>query len=596
MISWRNWTASRRQAGLTPASGETSPKSEEGPKSEGGPATSERGWPLRLTLLLWVTFALLPIAIVSILQGVERARIDVAEVHDRLSQSAQGAAADEENLLLSAEQIARAVSNISDVRSMDRRCDGILSDALIGVRYFANIARIDRRGVVACSALPNAKGRPANAQLFQRARTSKDFAVSGQIHSTVLNRPIIAGVLPMHDKTGAFDGAVSIALELRWLDLMVRAHDLPKDAVVFVYDTGGHLLATNRPQIAAQLIGSTRTPADDNALHSATDGDGRDWTIASAPLKGSAISVAFAMRENRLFGPTYLHVGADFLMPILMIGLAWAGIWFATERQVTQWIAYLRRISAAYRSGHYTIRPQLEDAPAEFRALGDGLSEMADAIQDRDRKLRDALAQKTLLIREIHHRVKNNLQIVMSLLSLQAGQLKDPAAREALMQAQVRINALALVHRILHEIEDQTTIDLKRLLHELTTQITEGMRGEVRSVRVEENLVPCEVSGDVAVPVALFAVEALTNIFKYAFPPGHDGVVKVDLVRAGGRLKLTIADNGVGFDESITRSGIGTRLIRTFGQQIGGSSLLHSEPGKGTTIEVDFKDPVREAA
>ncbi len=87
------------------------------------------------------------------------------------------------------------------------------------------------------------------------------------------------------------------------------------------------------------------------------------------------------------------------------------------------------------------------------------------------------------------------------------------------MQAQVRINALALVHRILHEIEDQTTIDLKRLLHELTTQITEGMRGE-QAIRIEEDLVPCEVSGDVAVPVALFAVEALTNIFKYAFPTG----------------------------------------------------------------------------
>jgi two-component sensor histidine kinase len=279
-----------------------------------------------------------------------------------------------------------------------------------------------------------------------------------------------------------------------------------------------------------------------------------------------------------------------------MIGLAWAGIWFATERQVTQWIAYLRRISAAYRSGHYAIRPQLEDAPSEFRALGAGMSEMADSIQDRDRKLREALAQKTMLIREIHHRVKNNLQIVMSLLSLQAGQLKDPAAREALMQAQVRINALALVHRILHEIEDQTTIDLKRLLHELTTQITEGMRGDLK-LTLEEHLVDAEVSGDVAVPVALFAVEALTNIFKYAFPPGHAGIVKIDLARNGdGRLKLTIADNGIGFDEKQARGGIGTRLIKTFGQQIGGTSILQTAPGKGTVIEVDFKDTLAEAA
>jgi two-component sensor histidine kinase len=306
------------------------------------------------------------------------------------------------------------------------------------------------------------------------------------------------------------------------------------------------------------------------------------------------INVGFAMRESRLFGDTYLHVGADFLMPILMIGLAWAGIWFATERQVTQWIVYLRRISAAYRSGHYTIRPQLQDAPREFRSLGDDMSDMAASIQDRDRKLRDALTQKSLLIREIHHRVKNNLQIVMSLLSLQAGQLRDPSARDTLMQAQVRINALALVHRILHEIEDQTTIDLKRLLHELAHQITEGMRGENVDVRVEEDLVGREVSGEVAVPLALFAVEALTNIFKYAFHPGQRGLVRIELATiADGKLRLTISDDGAGFVDNGERNGIGTRLIRTFGAQIGGVSSLHSEPGKGTTVEVVFRDPAR---
>ncbi len=538
----------------------------------------------------------MPIAIVSILQGIERARVDVEEVHDRLIRSAEAAAADQQNLILSAEQVARALSNMRDVRNATPRCNNTLGDALIGVRYFANIARIDKNWSVVCAALPNAVGLKGNPALLPTARRGQ-FFVTGQIASPLLHRPIIAAMLPLRDAKSGFDGVVSIALELRWLDLMVRAQDLPKDAVVFVYDDKHNVLASNVPDVAGNLVRSMHRQPDAKSLTSATDASNRDWTIAAAPLRGSSLTVAFAMRENRLFGPTYLHVGADFLMPILMIGLAWAGIWFATERQVTQWIAYLRRISAAYRSGHYSIRPQLEDAPSEFRALGDGMSEMADSIQDRDRKLRDALAQKTMLIREIHHRVKNNLQIVMSLLSLQAGQLKDPSAREALLQAQVRINALALVHRILHEIEDQTTIDLKRLLHELTTQITEGMRGEMKAVKVEEDLCGCEVSGDVAVPVALFAVEALTNIFKYAFPPGHDGVVKVTLARNGeGRLKLTIADNGIGFDEKASKGGIGTRLIRTFGQQIGGTSVLHSAPGKGTVIEVDFRDTLAEAA
>ena len=177
------------------------------------------------------------------------------------------------------------------------------------------------------------------------------------------------------------------------------------------------------------------------------------------------------MGENRLFGPTYLHVGLDFALPILMIGFAWFAIWLATDRQVTQWINYLRRIAAAYRSGHYAIRPDLAEAPAEFKLLGDAMSEMAEGIQDRDRRLREAVDVKTTLIREIHHRVKNNLQIVMSLLSIQANQVKDMGARDALLQAQTRINALALVHRILNELEDQSTLDIRQLLEELCHQI-----------------------------------------------------------------------------------------------------------------------------
>jgi len=567
------------------------------PASDAREPTSEPGWPLRITLLIAVTVALLPIAVVSILQGVERARVDVSTIHDRLVQSAAGAAKSEENLLLSAEQIARALSNVRDVRNVTRACDSVLADALLGVKYFANLSRIGSDGVVVCSALPRAKGINGSEKLiFERVRVSKSFVVSGQLVSKILNTPVIVGMLPLRDAKGRFDGAMSVVLQLHWLDFMVQASGLPAGAVVFIYDRQGNVLASNDAGVARALVGAARQYWSVGDVHSAFDAKGNNWTFATAPLHSGVINVAFAMRESSLFSATYLHVGADFLMPILMIGLAWAGIWFATERQVTQWIAYLRRVSAVYRSGHYAIRPDLVGAPREIRSLGDGMSDMANAIQDRDRKLRDALDQKSLLIREIHHRVKNNLQIVMSLLSLQAAQLKDATARDALMQAQVRINALALVHRILHEIEDQTTIDLKRLLHELAQQITEGMRGENFGIRVEENLVARDVSGEVAVPLALYMVEALTNIFKYAYSPGQSGVVRIDLAPAGhGKLRLAISDDGMGFADSGAKPGIGTRLIRTFGSQIGGASSLRSEPGKGTTVEVVFRDPACEA-
>ena len=105
-------------------------------------------------------------------------------------------------------------------------------------------------------------------------------------------------------------------------------------------------------------------------------------------------------------------------------------------------------------------------------------------------------------------------------------------------------------------------------------------------------MVERDVSGEVAVPLALFAVEALTNIFKYAFRPGQRGLVRMVLAPVdGGKLRLTISDDGGGFADNGGKTGIGTRLIRTFGAQIGGVSSLQSEPGKGTLVEVVFRDP-----
>jgi len=427
--------------------------------------------------------------------------------------------------------------------------------------------------------------------VFKRALTSKSFVVSGQMQSAVLHQAVIAGMLPLRDANNRFEGVISVALQLHWLDFMVRAHGLPKGAVVFIYDHDGNLLATSNAPVARTLVGTAKRFENVGDVHSAHDADGNSWTFATSPLRGSAINVAFAMRESNLFSDTYLHVGADFLMPIFMIGLAWAGIWFATERQVTQWIAYLRRIAIAYRSGHYTIRPDLADAPSEFKQLGEAMSAMAEGIQDRDRRLRDSVNMKTVLIREIHHRVKNNLQIVMSLLSLQANQVKDPTARDALMQAQTRINALALVHRILNELEDQSTLDLKQLLDELSRQIAEGI-GNTKNVRVDVDVPPMVVSSNVAVAMALFTVEALTNIFKHAFPRQAPGVIRVKLAPDGeGRLKLSVADDGIGFSLDETGRSVGSRLIRTFGAQLGGVSSVHSRPGEGTVVELVFPDP-----
>jgi len=530
----------------------------------------------------------------SFVQGMDRATRDVAEVQAQLVASARTASTPAQNLLASADQVARTIANLPAVRDVKPACSQILAAAQHGLMFFTNISRLDASGRIVCAASPPSIGlvtrdRPGWLALANR----NDFVVGGRSISRVTHQPIILGMLPLHDAAGKFQGAIGIVIDVHWLDFMMRANTLPPDSIVALFDRDGTIIASNQPDVAQALFhtGARITESNRPALR-AEDREGHTWIFATHALLGNSAFVGFAMRQSSLFGTTYIHVITDFLLPFLMIALSWLAIWFVTERQLTRWIIYLRRISGAYRAGHYALKPALDGAPSEFRSLGDALSEMALAIQDRDRSLREAVAQKTVLIKEVHHRVKNNLQIVMSLLSLQAGRLSDPVAKDALAQARVRINALALVHRILYEIEDQQSVDVKSLLELLTEQTNEGFGGDRRDIRTNVSAMSFRVTGDVAVPVALFAVETLTNAYKHAYPPGRGGTIRVLFARTGdGRLRLSVEDDGIGFEHDTEDTSIGARLIRTFGQQLGGSVTVHSSAEYGTVAELIFPVP-----
>jgi two-component sensor histidine kinase len=582
MKLWPNWTDWRRP---------TAPTEREARET----APPDSGRSLRFRLLLTIVVWLVPAAVLSVMQGLDRVYRDVEDVRERLVQTARATATDEQNVLASAEQILRSLANQPEVRSGSPDCDQGLASALRGLSFFVNIARYDSGGNMSCSALrPSEPVRASSASWWSEAQSQSGFFITRPMRHPITGTMAISGILPLRDPSLKFDGVLQIDLDVQWLDFMLRVQQLPQGAVAAIFDSSGALLASNNDQSAVQIFREPVSLANMDRLFAATTPVGESWSYAVAPLLGSTTFIAFAMRDADLFRDTYLHVGTDLLFPVLILALVAGGIWFATDRLVIRWLDYLRRIAAAYARGHYTIRPALNDAPSEFRTLGNALNLMADAVQERDRSLREAVAQKTMLIRETHHRVKNNMQIVMSLLSLQAGQLRDPAAKEALRQAQVRVNALALVHRILHELEDQDSVDLKRLITDLTQQIHEGFGAERRDLRIELDLASCRVPGDAAVPITLFTLEALTNAFKHAFPQSsRGGLIRISLLPIENeQLRLTIEDNGVGTREEKS-GGIGSRLIKAFGQQVGGTVSVEPRAGQGTAVCLIFPDPRR---
>jgi two-component sensor histidine kinase len=573
-------------------------KPEKGSKERGGaPARAERS--LRTRLLFIVLLALLPAAIVSVVQGLDRIQRDVNDVRALLVQTARATASDEQNLLASAEQILRAHANHPDVRQMTPACGEVLANAVRGLSFFPNIVRIDAGGDVVCSALPYQPSNVADREWWDTAHNVAGFFITAPAYGLVSRYVVIGIIFPLRTPDGAFDGVLYLALDVQWLDFMLQAQRLPEGAVAALFNQAGALITATDQDEAAVIFQRGVTPELTNQLLSGVGSDGAAWSYAIAPLSGSATLLGFAMPDSVLFSSTYLHVAIDLLLPALMLFLASIAIWIATDRFVLRWITFLRRMAVAYSRGHYAVRPTvIQQAPNEFRTLGAALTDMAAAVDERDRSLREAVAQKSMLIREVHHRVKNNLQIVMSLLSLQASQLEDDAARTALRETQARVNALALVHRILHDLEDVHVVDISQLLNSLARQIHAGFGRARRDIRLDVDIVSRQVTSDLAVPLTLFAVEALTNAFKHAFPTEiSGGQIRLSLTPAEGeKLVLAIEDDGIGLKGARRETNVGSRLMQAFAKQINGIVDLSARESGGTRITLTFPDPLERSA
>jgi two-component sensor histidine kinase len=244
------------------------------------------------------------------------------------------------------------------------------------------------------------------------------------------------------------------------------------------------------------------------------------------------------------------------------------------------------------------VRPErVSAAPAEIRSLGETFSRMADLLSARENELRDSLAQKEILVREIHHRVKNNLQLVMSLLNLHARRIRDPRAEVAFAEARSRINALATLHRRLYESESLQEIDLKWFLEDLCAELRRGGLSRGRSVELVVDS-PSEVIGpDVAVPLGLLVTEDITNAYKHAFNERDGGHIKVQVTRESpATLLLAIRDDGIGFDIAASapdQSGLGRSLIEAFVRQLRGELDVRSDGG--TIVQVRFPAALKAA-
>lgn len=207
-------------------------------------------------------------------------------------------------------------------------------------------------------------------------------------------------------------------------------------------------------------------------------------------------------------------------------------------------------------------------------------------------RLTDSLQEKTVMLREIHHRVKNNMQVISSLMSLQLGASSEPLIQEALKESQARIRSMALVHETLYRSENLAAVGFREYLETLIRQVHHANSRSNVSIQVDG--ADLRLPLDKAIPAGLLMNELVTNAIKHAFPKGAEGTIVVfSRLCEGDYVEVGVSDTGIGLppDFDVTEgTSLGLRLVTTLAGQLGGK--LSVQRGPGTTIAVQF--PTRE--
>ena len=214
------------------------------------------------------------------------------------------------------------------------------------------------------------------------------------------------------------------------------------------------------------------------------------------------------------------------------------------------------------------------------------------AGKNMQKQIEASLKEKDVLLKEIHHRVKNNLQIIISLLNLQSGYIKDEATLKAVKDGQSRVRSMALVHEKFYQSDELSEIIFSEYIEKLCHFLYQSY-GD-KTDRIELQIIGDRIGLDMdtAMPCGLLVNEIVSNAYKYAFPGNEKGKILIELKKTNGKMKLLVQDNGVGFDEdfSLEKSeSLGMQLIQALTSQLDGELKVSFE--NGTSFEISFPYP-----
>ncbi len=541
-----------------------------------------------------LAIALMPI----ILLGAVQAQADFRQQAEDRRSDLQLAAARSASTAKARIEEASTLLAVLSPESLGLYCAPRLQNLVGQLENYDALYRFSATGALLCGADADGGGVAVEAlgrPWFERLRAGEDMTVA-RAGPSLSSRPAIVASVRSQRPLGRFDGAMVAVIPLQALQPDIDDPSLPEGSEAVITDAAGAILVASDadafgPGGSLPEDWTARLRADGNVVFEAEDARGDRRAYAGSTLAGQDIYVLLSAPAPGLLSWARLNPIGSVLLPLAAWLTAFAAVMLVSESVIVRWLDYLERVAAIYARGRFSVRPvQAKNAPAEIRLLGQTLDELAENITSRDRALNESLAEKDALMREIHHRVKNNLQIISSLLSMQQRALTDAPAKAALGDTRQRISALALIYRTLYQSENVRYANARDFLTELVGQLvaSEAGRGPVVTSSVEaDSLV---VDPDKLAPLALWLVEAVSNAQKHAFA-GRGGDLKVRFSVDGDISVLEVQDDGPGPAATATGGGVGRTLMAAFAKQLRGDVEFVAAPCGGTLARMTFATP-----
>lgn len=558
------------------------------------------GLGFRLVVLL--TIALLPLGLIAVIQNNHVVNEAQRSAETALLGLTSESVAGERTLIQSALGSAEALGPVALDRLDDQaECTGVFEEFVRRSGLFRFAGFVEPDGTMRCSSDGDEKdlsGTPA----FWGFIDAPEPTILMNPDGDVTGQPSLVIAQPVQDDD-EFEGVLIVALPLYALNLVREfgQEQVPTSTILFSRE--GDVISTtpsdldveaSRPQ--GRSLASLSS-SDKQLMRGGTESAG-SATFTIVPLISDRLFVLGVWADEDL--PTTgamaspINLAFPFLMWLASLGVAY----FAVHRLVIRHITTLGRQMRRFAVGQRDHTPDvIEKAPAELRELSETYSKLARILARDEAELAASLDEKTVLLKEVHHRVKNNLQLIASIISIQNRQVNQPEARDMLKSLQDRVMALATIHQRLYQSDRLAEVQVDRLLDDIVSQLASISAVPGRDAQIRTQLQPVSLNPDQVVPLSLLATEAVTNALKYAGCSEMGGGridVRLSWVGEEEALFEVINSDGepfAGIDEPAGTQ-LGTKLIQAFSTQLGGHTEqgpVETETGTGYRLTTRFR-------